>query len=62
MMKNRHLSKAVASQKFYEFRIKLKAKSALLPAEAPSAMAAVRVRITPRIPAIKNRKPVAMRI
>ena len=23
MMKNRHLSKAVASQKFYEFRIKL---------------------------------------
>ena len=26
MMKNRHLSKAVASQKFYEFRIKLKAK------------------------------------
>ena len=28
MMKNRHLSKAVASQKFYEFRIKLKAKCA----------------------------------
>lgn len=26
MMKNRHLSKAVASQKFYEFRIKLHAK------------------------------------
>ena len=26
MMKNRHLSKAVASQKFYEFRIKLTAK------------------------------------
>ena len=26
MMKNRHLAKAVASQKFYEFRIKLKAK------------------------------------
>ena len=26
MMKNRHLSKAVASQKFYEFRSKLKAK------------------------------------
>lgn len=26
MMKNRHLSKAVASQKFYEFRIKLDAK------------------------------------
>ena len=26
MMKNRHLSKAVASQKFYEFRAKLKAK------------------------------------
>ena len=26
MMKNRHLSKAVASQKFYEFRIKLKVK------------------------------------
>jgi hypothetical protein len=26
MMKNRHLSRAVASQKFYEFRIKLKAK------------------------------------
>ena len=26
MMKNRHLSKAVASQKFYEFRIKLSAK------------------------------------
>ena len=26
MMKNRHLSKAVASQKFYEFRIKLKYK------------------------------------
>lgn len=26
MMKNRHLSKAVASQKFYEFRIKLEAK------------------------------------
>ena len=26
MMKNRHLSKAVASQRFYEFRIKLKAK------------------------------------
>ena len=26
MMKNRHLSKAVASQKFYEFRKKLKAK------------------------------------
>ena len=26
MMKNRHLSKAIASQKFYEFRIKLKAK------------------------------------
>ncbi len=25
MMKNRHLSKAVASQKFYEFRTKLKA-------------------------------------
>ena len=25
-MKNRHLSKAIASQKFYEFRIKLKAK------------------------------------
>ena len=25
-MKNRHLSKAVASQKFYEFRTKLKAK------------------------------------
>ena len=25
-MKNRHLSKAVASQKFYEFRIKLQAK------------------------------------
>ena len=26
MMKNKHLSKAVASQKFYEFRIKLQAK------------------------------------
>lgn len=26
MMKNRHLSKAVASQKFYEFRVKLKVK------------------------------------
>lgn len=26
MMKNRHLSKAIASQKFYEFRVKLKAK------------------------------------
>ena len=26
MMKNRHLSKAVASQKFYEFRVKLQAK------------------------------------
>ena len=26
MMKNKHLSKAVASQKFYEFRIKLKVK------------------------------------
>lgn len=26
MMKNRHLSKAIASQKFYEFRIKLKTK------------------------------------
>lgn len=26
MMKNRHLSKAVSSQKFYEFRVKLKAK------------------------------------
>ena len=26
MMKNKHLSKAVASQKFYEFRIKLEAK------------------------------------
>ena len=26
MMKNRHLSKAVASQKFYEFRTKLKNK------------------------------------
>lgn len=26
MMKNKHLSKAIASQKFYEFRIKLKAK------------------------------------
>ena len=26
MMKNRHLSRAIASQKFYEFRIKLKAK------------------------------------
>ena len=26
MMKNRHLSKAVASQKFYEFRTKLQAK------------------------------------
>ena len=26
MMKNRHLSKAVASQKFYEFRTKLKIK------------------------------------
>jgi putative transposase len=26
MMKNKHLSKAVASQKFYEFRTKLKAK------------------------------------
>lgn len=26
MMKNRHLSKSVALQKFYEFRIKLKAK------------------------------------
>ena len=26
MMKNRHLSKAVASQKFYEFRIKMEAK------------------------------------
>lgn len=26
MMKNRHLSKAVATQKFYEFRTKLKAK------------------------------------
>ena len=26
MMKNRHLSKAVGSQKFYEFRTKLKAK------------------------------------
>ena len=26
MMKNRHLSKAVASQKFYEFRTKLKSK------------------------------------
>ena len=28
MMKNRHLSKAVASQKFYEFRTKLKSKCA----------------------------------
>ena len=28
MMKNRHLSKAVASQRFYEFRAKLKAKCA----------------------------------
>ena len=28
MMKNRHLSKAIASQKFYEFRAKLKAKCA----------------------------------
>ena len=28
MMKNRHLSKAAASQKFYEFRTKLKAKCA----------------------------------
>lgn len=28
MMKNRHLSKAVASQKFYEFRTRLKAKCA----------------------------------
>ncbi|RGF80355.1 RNA-guided endonuclease InsQ/TnpB family protein, partial [Blautia sp. OF03-13] len=27
MMKNKHLSRAVASQRFYEFRIKLKAKS-----------------------------------
>lgn len=27
MMRNRHLSKAVASQKFYEFRVKLEAKS-----------------------------------
>ena len=27
VMKNKHLSRAVASQKFYEFRIKLKAKS-----------------------------------
>ena len=26
MMKNRHLSKAVAQQKFYEFRVKLEAK------------------------------------
>jgi putative transposase len=26
MMKNRHLSKAVASQKFYDFRIKLESK------------------------------------
>ena len=26
MMKNKHLSKSVASQKFYEFRIKLEAK------------------------------------
>ena len=26
MMKNRHLSKAVASQKFYEFRTKLQSK------------------------------------
>ena len=26
MMKNRHLAKAIASQKFYEFRTKLKAK------------------------------------
>ena len=26
MMKNRHLSKAIASQKFYEFRAKLKLK------------------------------------
>lgn len=26
MMKNRHLSKAVAAQKFYEFRVKLTAK------------------------------------
>lgn len=26
MMKNRHLAKAVASQKFYEFRIKLETK------------------------------------
>ena len=26
MMKNRHLSKAIASQKFYEFRVKLKSK------------------------------------
>ena len=26
MMKNRHLSKAVASQKFYEFRTRLKRK------------------------------------
>ncbi len=26
MMKNRHLSKAVASQKFYEFRVKLQTK------------------------------------
>ena len=26
MMENRHLSKVVASQKFYEFRIKLEAK------------------------------------
>ena len=28
MMKNRHLSKAVAAQKFYEFRCKLKFKCA----------------------------------
>ena len=28
LMKNRHLSKAVASQKFYEFRTKLRAKCA----------------------------------
>lgn len=26
MMRNKHLSKTIASQKFYEFRIKLKAK------------------------------------
>lgn len=30
MMKNRHLSKAVASQKFYEFRKKLEHKCKLL--------------------------------